>query len=855
MKTMCVPVRLVCLLALVSPPFLSIAAEAKPTVYAVGNAHIDMAWQWRFPETVEAARETFTNALRLMRDHPDYVYAQDQAALYAAIEENCPELFEEIRGAVRNGQWSVVGGKWCESTMELTSGESLARQYLYGVRYYRGRFGVSPDVDWQAEGSNYLPSVPQLLRQAGLRYAVIGRSKDFSPNRQPFYWWSGLDGSRVLTAWLASKGESGAAYNMPTAPDKVVGYAQAVADKQKVDRVLYLYGAGDHGGGPREQNLQNLADAAKTGEIALRLCKPEQCFEDLEKAGAEPPAPPFDLAQGNQGNHLTCVETKAANRRGEHALYEAEALAALAHLGGEDYPQSEIEQLWKSLLLNQFHDMMWGSTTYAVYREIQERYADTLGHAERLLTRLAGRPLRPAPAQSPASMALMNLLPFERSGLARARRVQLPGKVESVVVRDSSGNLVPSQIVAKERAGNGARFDVLFDPGKVPGIGYRRFQIEPGDQAVAAASPVRVEPHSLDNGLVHVELDPQSGHLSSIVWKEEGEGVEMLPRGAQGDRLYVEREGENATVWTWGLPWVGEPEAVDAVDSVDVVENGPLRGSIAIARHFGNSKFRQTVSLEAGSPMVRFHLETEWREPGCRLVVRSAFPYDSFRYDLPLFVGEKAPESRAGRPNILAHEWVDLMGQGVNCALLNDGRYCFDLQENAVDMAVVRSPKFLPEPDWIWQALPAAVRAGDPEYTDQGPHEARYALLPHRGDWLEARVPQAARAFNTSWQAWNDADLGRIGPENQSLVSVAPDNVFLTALKKAEDSDDLIVRVFEQAGKDTNVRIALPRAIAKAAKVTILEEPAPGELTVNGNVIEAALKAHEIATFSVSLAR
>ena len=309
-----------------------------------------------------------------------------------------------------------------------------------------------------------------------------------------------------------------------------------------------------------------------------------------------------------------------------------------------------------------------------------------------------------------------------------------------------------------------------------------------------------VEANALDNGLVRVELDPKTGHVSSIQWKADGAAVELAPPGAPGNRLFIEKETDNATVWTWGLPGVGEPEAVDAVDSMKIKDQGPLRGSIVIARHLRNSTFRQTVSLDAGSPMIRFRLETDWREPNCRLVVRSCVPYESFRYDLPFFVGDKAPESRRGRPNIMAQEWVDLMGQGGNCALLNDGRYCFDLKENAVDMSVVRSPKFLPEPDWIWQSLPATVRAGDPQYTDQGPNEVRYALLPHRGDWLEARVPQAARVFNTAWQAWNNADLSRVGAENETLVSAGPDNVVLTALKKAEDSDNLVVRVFEQAG-------------------------------------------------------
>ena len=815
-----------------------------------------MAWQWRYAETIEAAGETFANAIGLMEDNPEFIYAQDQAALYAAVEQKYPALFERIRGAVEKGQWRVVGGKWCESTMELTCGESLVRQYLYGVRHYRDRLGVSPQTDWQPEGSNYLPSFPQVLRQAGIRYAVIGRSADFQPNRPPFFWWEGLDGARILTAWLAAKEDRRAAYNMPTNPQNVLRYAQAVVTNQKVKDILYLYGRGDHGGGPSQRDLEGLAAAGETGQIALRLSAPERYFGAIEKSGCVVPAPSAQLAQGHGGFHTTCVETKTANRHGEHALYDLEVLATLAHLAGVEYPQREIELLWKDLLLNQFHDIIWGTTTYAVYREAQERHASLSGqaiHLALLLAQKIGRLDNPAQAGG-RNLFVLNSLPFERGGLVESQPIRLAGQADSLTVRDLSGKALPTQILKKSQVKGAAQFEVLFDPGKIPGIGYKCFAAEPGAEAPTFSSPLVASRDCLENSHVRVQIDLANGHVSSILWKRDNENIELLPEGSLCNALYVAEESPDATLWGWGNKAAGEPVRLDEADTIEIVEQGPLRASVAVTRHFRNSTFRQTISLESGSPMARFHLETDWHEPLHRLIVRLPFAYESFRYDLPLCVGEKVPDSRRSKPGILAHEWVDLVGQDASCALLNDSRYAFDLQNEAIDMVILRSPRFLREPDWIWQALPGPLRAGDPEFTDFGPHEVSYALLPHEGDWLEGNVAREARAFNTHWRTLSVGELERIGPAGQALLTVEPSNVVLTALKKAEDSDDIIVRVVEQAGRDTQTRIHLPRPAEKVQKVSLLEEAVPSEVAARGNTIEITLKAHEIASFKTRLA-
>ncbi len=849
-----------------------------PHLYAVGNAHIDLAWQWRWRETIETACETFTNALNLMEQNPDFIFAQDQAALYEGIEQHYPKVFERIREAVLSGQWQVVGGKWCESTMELANEESTIRQYLYGTRYFKDRFGISVDTDWEVEGSQFLPTFPQVMAQAGIRYAVLGRSSQFHKLRPPLSWWKGLDGSAILMAWLASVGHPlRAAYDMPTDSQTVINFGVNVAGGQNVYDLLYLYGRGDHGGGPTQQNLAELKTAGDSEKIDVTLNSPLEYFQKVQDANTLIPTMTDKMFLSHGGSHTTCVETKVANRQLEHALYELETLATLVHLSGGTYPQQEIERLWKDLLFLQFHDIAWGTTTYAVYRNAQEQFADIKGRA----ARIAGRMINSLPGTDTKNeiknrLAVFNFLPDERQELAyfEGRTRNMPvSENGSLAVFDQTGNLLPTQILKHDKD----TIQFMFDPGAFNGISYKTFEIQPIHNKPKLSQYVIAKPDSLENEFVRINFDRVQGHITSIIWKIDHKEIPLLPSGMACNVLYVAAEIKEADVWNG---FAGEEAVpINNLESMTISEEGPLQAKITMVRQFNNSRFEQSVSLRAGDPMIRFNLKTDWHEPKHRLMVRIPFDYSDLKFDLPFGVGSlsdfktvikevfnvevntgadlvKEIEQRFGKhikPGIFAQEWVDLINSTANCALLNKSRYGFDLHENAIEIVVLRSPSFLPEPDWLWQPLPEHLKTSDPEYTDIGIHELEYALFPHEGDWRSTTIDQMARAFNAPLCVTPFLEsFSAIGEPEQTLIRIEPNNINLCAVKKSEDAEAVIVRIVENAGLESQVCLHWPRTITTAEKVSIIEERMESDTVISGNTLRATIKPHEIASFRIT---
>jgi alpha-mannosidase len=358
------------------------------SIAAVGNSHIDMAWLWPWTETVEVVRNTFGTALQLMREYPDFKFTASTAQAYEWIEEKYPAMFQEIQQRVKEGRWEVIGGMWVEPDLNMPDGESLVRQVLYGKRYFQQKFGKDINIGWNPDSFGYNWQLPQIYKRSGIDYFVTQKllwASEFTKFPYRLFWWQAPDGSRLLTYFPSD-------YANQIDPQKMArdsgtygpmmwkyngGTNSAPAGGLDM---MYLYGVGDHGGGPTRQDLDTALRWQK-GDLVypkINFSTAAQYFADLEKNKAELKIPTWDgelYFQYHRGVQTTQSEEKRGNRQNEELVLNAEKVASIDTLFGATWPQQNLDIAWKDILFNQFHDILPGSGIAINYVDAARKYA------------------------------------------------------------------------------------------------------------------------------------------------------------------------------------------------------------------------------------------------------------------------------------------------------------------------------------------------------------------------------------------------------------------------------------------------------------------------------------------------
>ncbi|MEM6399490.1 MAG: alpha-mannosidase, partial [Cyanobacteria bacterium P01_D01_bin.116] len=464
----------------------------------VGHAHLDMAWLWPVSETWDAAKNTFASVLKLQEDFPELIFCHSTPALYAWVEENCPDLFAQVKKAVKNKVWEVVGAFWVEPELNIISGESIVRQLLYGQRYVKEKFGEFSTVAWLPDSFGFCWTLPQFMVSAGVEYFVTQKliwndSTDFPHGT---FWWRSPDGSEIFSLMSAPIGEG-------IDPVKMVEYAIAWEKQTGLKNYLWLPGVGDHGGGPTRDMLE-IARRWQDSPLCpdFEFTTVEKYIQEIKEEGIrgqgdeekiQNPQPvnevcPKKIIQNwndelylefHRGCYTTHGDQKLYNRRGENLLYEAELFASLASICcGVDYPKAQIEAAWKKLLFNQFHDILPGSSIPEVYedaepewQEMQNTASDILEQSLQSLVNRINLPQPPKPDSLP--IVVFNSLNWQRSEVAS---VSLPAESHNQQwqVYDTSGNQITTQIDADSQ--------LLFLANDIPAIGYRLFWLTPSQE-------------------------------------------------------------------------------------------------------------------------------------------------------------------------------------------------------------------------------------------------------------------------------------------------------------------------------------------------------------------------------------
>jgi alpha-mannosidase len=825
------------------------------TIHAVGNSHIDMAWLWPWTETVEVVRNTFQSALDLMREYPDFKFTMSSARTYEWMEEKYPDLFRQIQQRVKEGRWEVIGGMWVEPDLNMPAGESLVRQILVGKQYFQKKFGVDIKIGWNPDSFGYNWQLPQIYRKSGMNYFVTQKllwAHEFTTFPYKLFWWEAPDGSRLLTYFPHD-------YAGGIEPERMVKdlsqwapsmYGPEVSDTPEM---MHLYGVGDHGGGPTRTMLDEAKRLMPPNVVypKLELGTATEFFADLAKKfpAMEVPAWKDELYfQYHRGVMTTQAETKRRIRRSEETLLNAEEFASLASLYGQPYPQEDFERAWKRLLFDHFHDIMPGSGIAVNYLDAKRNLED-VSRAGREITHNALDEISAhINTQGPGEPVLIfNSLSWPRTEVIEIE-AQLPAPARQVEVVDSAGKVAETQLLSIEPETNRAHVLLLAS---VPALGYKTYFLRAAAKSAPTRSGLKVSVDSLENEFVRVKIDPNSGCMTSLFDKRSNTealapsetdtgGPKNIVCGNLLQTFYDKPKEWDA--WNIDADFEKQHWDLDKADEVRLTESGPLRAVIRVKNHFQNSIFVRDITLGAGMPRVDVNMQADWHEK--HILLKVAFPLsahnDKATFEIPYGSIERpttrrTPAERA-EFEVPAQRWADISDASHGLSLLNDCKYGYDAKGNVLRLSLLRSPEW-PDP-----------------HADEGHHEFAYSLYPHGGTWREAQTVRRGYELNYKLVTTGARKhQGSLAPEG-SFVQLQPDNVVLTAIKKAEEDNNLVLRFYEWAGKRSDVKLQLPAGAESATETDLMEKRIGAGFAMQNGAITVPTKPYEIKTLKVQFA-
>jgi alpha-mannosidase len=770
------------------------AVPSAHTILAAGHAHIDTAWLWPLRETQRKCARSFSTAVTLMDEFPDYTFVCSQAVQHAWMKDRYPALFERMQKKAAAGQFEPVGSMWVEPDCNVPSGESLVRQLVFGKRFFLDAYGVETRDVWLPDVFGYSASMPQLMKLAGVEWFLTQKISWNDTNRFPHhtFWWEGIDGTRIFSHFPPSD-----TYNGEVTPAELIRTSRSFKDHGHATMSLLPFGFGDGGGGPTREHIERARRSADVeGLPKVRVGGVVDFFEAAVDDAVDLPIWVGELyLEYHRGTYTTQARTKLGNRRGELALREAELWSALAD-GLVTYPAATIDEAWRTLLVNQFHDILPGSSIHWVYDDAQRDHAG-------VLTAMRG-------VIDEAVSALATTV--DTSGLDRPVVVFNALSHDRTEVVDVGGSL---HVVS------------------APALGYTA--VSAADPP-PPADPVTVTDRSLENGQLRVELD-DDGLLTSV-WDKVA-GREVLAEGQRANvlQLFVDKPNQY-DAWDIERFYADAMTELVAVDTIEVVGSDPHRGAIRVRRSFGRSTLEQVVSLDAGSRRLDFATTVDWRERHRLLKVAFPVGVHSPRATYEIQYGHVERPTHANtswdwaRFEVCAQTWADLAEPDYGVALLNDCKYGYDIAGNVMRLSLLRSPT-----------------APDPE-ADQGEHAFTYSLFPHAGDLRRGGVIEAAHALNSPLRVVPASGASAARPSSASLLGVDRAGVIVGAVKRADDGDDLIVRLYEAYGQRHTARLETGRPIQGVAEVDLLERPLT-PLLADGSGVVLTFRPFEIKTLRI----
>lgn len=768
----------------------------RKALHMVGNAHLDPVWLWRWPEGLQAIRATFRSALDRMKETEGFVFTSSQISMYEWLEKTDPEMFEEIRERVKEGRWVMVGGWVVQPDCNIPSGESFVRHSLYGQRYLQEKFGVTAKVGYNVDSFGHNWGLPQILKRSGMDYYVFMRpnpttEKPDLPSR--LFYWEGPDGSRVLTYQIPYSYNSSWGQNLR---EKIEKHVDELNDN--LPFLMCFYGVGNHGGGPTKENLALIAELAREAEKSgdrpeIYLSDPEKYFTQVEEAGLEIPVVKDDLQHHASGCYAAHSQIKRDNRKAEHALAGAEKLAVAAgELVGLAYPGAELVRAWKGVLFNQFHDIMAGTSIKEAYEDAKNTHGMAL-YTANFTMEIA---LQAISAKIDTQVEATPIVVWNHGAERRVGPVEIEFQWEwdrdaEMALVDNAGNEVPYQrITTSSLTAPGWRRAITFIA-DVPPLGYTVYWLYPRTPQAKPSGLLSVSETSLENDYVRVEFDPKNGYIARMVYMKDGWEVFSGPGAVP---IVIE---DKSDTWSHGIFRFNNVIGRFGGAVLEVVEQGPVRATLRVTNRYGSSSLIQEYSLYAGMPYLDVKTVVDWHEQ--HKALKLEFPVNVHEPKVTYEVQYGTIERPANGEEEPGLHWFDVSEGNADhpirgLSILNDAKYSYDVDGNRMHLTVLRSPIFahhdpvVPDPDGYYH------------YIDQGLQAFEYRLLPHSGDWKEARAPQQGYELNVPCVLLTEYNHEGSLPREWSLLNLSNSNVLLSAVKRAEDNNGTIVRVYEAYG-------------------------------------------------------
>jgi alpha-mannosidase len=815
------------------------AAAKSRTVHMVGHAHIDLSWFWDIEETYDLIKRDFATMNGIMEEMEEFRFSQSQCAAYEMAERLYPEIFEKMKKHIAAGKWDVTASTWVEGDLNMTSGEALVRHVLYSKKYLREKFGVEPRIMWCPDTFGHSANVPQIAKKSGIDYYYFMRCGKqtllpgvkneyygrFGPEK-PMFWWEGMDGTRILVYNSLYSSDMNAA--------SVLDASRAMKDKFGLDNAMYVYGTGDHGGGPTRRDLKRAKQLNSHPTTPnLQFSSSHDFFDRV--IGENTPALPVEKGEMNfvfDGCYTTHADIKKYNRACENKLVSTETLVSAGSLLGFAAQGDIIERSWKSALFNQFHDIFDGSGIRAAYLYPAQTAEKALADLENLTQKaMEGISSRIKIEDRGMPFVLFNTTGWKRSECVKLRLPEACTACYRAV--DADGNALSSQRVG----------DTLYvQVGDIPAVGYQVIYLtEEKEQPVVAQIKEQVDCYEIDTEFYWLEIKKDSGQIVSLYDKQYGkfivrkEDVSWKLRTGVLNTLQVHYEVPSP-MSSWTIGPVASVRHLVAGAKATVREDGPVVKIIGFEHSVGDSVVTQDIIVYNNSRRIDFVTHVEWNEyggpkreaPMLKVAFTPDIDADKAAYEIPFGAVE--------RPNkdmeVPALKWADISDSKYGFSVLNDCKYGHKVKGNEMELTLIRSG---------WEPDPKS---------DVGSHDFVYSILPHPGTWKDCMPLQQGYFLNNTVVAAPAAanNMGSL-PEVFSFVSLDRENVAVAAFKQSEDGETLILRLYEAVGTATPVKVSLGFAVSKVEEVALTERKVYGAVPCSENTFECSMGSFEIKTF------
>ena len=782
----------------------------------IGHTHIDVAWWWTVAQTREKVVRSFATVLKLMEEYPSYKFMSSQPVLYYFLEQRYPELMEKIKERVKEGRWEPEGGMWLEADCNLTSGESLARQFIYGKRFFKEHFGVDNKVLWLPDVFGYSGALPQIMKKSGVDYFMTTKLAWNQINKIPndTFIWRGIDGSEVLTHLITTLGigqnpkESFfTTYNGMLHPDAIMGGWERYQNKEINNDILISYGYGDGGGGPTRQMLE-ISKRMEKGIKGIPKVRQEGAltyFTELEQRVKDNKR--LETWEGefyfeyHRGTYTSMARNKRGNRKSELKLMDLELLGVLSG----NYPAEEITKFWRdTVLLNQFHDILPGSSIAEVYDVTKAEYEALAEQADAMiaerLTALAGKGDA--------------VTVFNTTGFARNDAVNL-GACSAKALTDGT------EVYPVQQTTDGAVAYLKHLPSK----GCKSFT---PCQAEAASPFTRADDLHLETPFYSIALD-ENGHFTSIF--DKAEERELLKAGKKGNmlRLYEDKPVYYDN-WDIDMYYTEKSWEVNELLAMAWTEDGPVRATLELTWKCSQSVITQKIHFYADTRRIDFETVADWKEH--QHLLKAEFPLD-IHSDEATFEVQFGNVTRKVHTNTswdkarfesCGQKWMDFSEGAYGVSLLNDCKYGHSVYDGTVGLTLIKCG-IEPNPN-----------------ADVEVHHFTYALYPHQGTWKQADTVKEAYFLNQPAYAVAGAE-----GLNSSFASVDRDNVVLETVKQAESGSGTVLRLYECQNARTKVTLTVSGPYTKAYSTNLLEE-VEEELPMENGRVKFTVKPYEIKT-------